>query len=133
MCIRPTCLPFPRAPMEILFETPFLSLNVALQVFKNSCRAVVERHADGFDDPLPSVHCHIVHGYEDVTPLGRRRCTDFSGRRCHATIAIGWGFGRVLFSPFARENVSSTCQLKKSGRMFLKPSFDFSSRFFVFF
>ena len=39
------------------------------QVFKNSCRAVVERHAHGFDDPLPSVHCHIVHGYEDVTSL----------------------------------------------------------------
>ena len=30
----------------------------------------MERHADGFDDPLPTVHCHIVHGYEDVTSLG---------------------------------------------------------------
>lgn len=43
------------------------------QVFKNSCRAVVERHADGFDDPLPFVHCHIVHGYEDVTSLAGYR------------------------------------------------------------
>ncbi|CAE7028093.1 PDK [Symbiodinium natans] len=38
-----------------------------VEVFKNSCRAVVERHAEGFDDLLPAIHCHIVHGNEDVT------------------------------------------------------------------
>eukprot|EP00928_Gymnodinium_smaydae_P028609 TRINITY_DN21775_c0_g1_i1.p1 TRINITY_DN21775_c0_g1~~TRINITY_DN21775_c0_g1_i1.p1 ORF type:complete len:515 (+),score=119.03 TRINITY_DN21775_c0_g1_i1:22-1566(+) len=38
------------------------------EVFKNACRAVTERHADGgFDDLLPPVRCSIVHGYEDVT------------------------------------------------------------------
>lgn len=38
------------------------------EVFKNACRATVEQHADdGFDDILPPVQCHIVHGYEDVT------------------------------------------------------------------
>jgi len=37
------------------------------EVLKNACRAVVERHADGFDDQLPPVYCQIVHGYEDVT------------------------------------------------------------------
>lgn len=38
-----------------------------LEVFKNACRATVERHAEGFDDALPPVQCHIVHGNEDVT------------------------------------------------------------------
>merc|ERR1712190_498882 len=37
------------------------------EVLKNACRAVVERHGHGFDDPLPPVRCQIVHGYEDVT------------------------------------------------------------------
>jgi len=37
------------------------------EIFKNAFRAVVERHAEGFDDPLPPVRCQIVQGYEDVT------------------------------------------------------------------
>ena len=52
------------------FEDPDLPPLADRQVFKNSCRATVERHAESFDDPLPKVHCHIVHGDEDVTMLG---------------------------------------------------------------
>jgi len=37
------------------------------EVLKNACRAVVERHGDGFDDELPPVRVLIVHGQEDVT------------------------------------------------------------------
>eukprot|EP00927_Polykrikos_kofoidii_P050808 TRINITY_DN44685_c0_g1_i1.p1 TRINITY_DN44685_c0_g1~~TRINITY_DN44685_c0_g1_i1.p1 ORF type:complete len:507 (+),score=66.97 TRINITY_DN44685_c0_g1_i1:173-1693(+) len=42
---------------------------ILTEVFKNSCRAVVETHSDdfGFDDALPPVRVHIVHGHEDVT------------------------------------------------------------------
>jgi pyruvate dehydrogenase kinase 2/3/4 len=38
-----------------------------IEVLKNSCRAVVERHADGFDDQLPPVRVRIVHGRDDLT------------------------------------------------------------------
>eukprot|EP00438_Fugacium_kawagutii_P035443 Skav231813 [mRNA] locus=scaffold692:378194:380648:- [translate_table: standard] len=58
------------------------------EVFKNSCRAVVERHADGFDDPLPTVHCHIVHGYEDVTI----RISDEGGGIARAALPNIWKF-----------------------------------------
>lgn len=38
------------------------------EIFKNACRAVVERHGDGgFDDVLPSVRCFVMYGEEDVT------------------------------------------------------------------
>merc|ERR1712139_163584 len=30
------------------------------ELFKNACRAVVERYADGSDGPLPPVRCHIM-------------------------------------------------------------------------
>jgi len=38
------------------------------ELFKNACRATTELHAtSGFDDLLPPIRCHIVHGHEDVT------------------------------------------------------------------
>mmetsp|Transcript_126992 Transcript_126992/g.253836 ORF Transcript_126992/g.253836 Transcript_126992/m.253836 type:complete len:474 (+) Transcript_126992:33-1454(+) len=37
------------------------------EVLKNACRAVVERHGEGFDDDLPPVRVQIVHGHEDLT------------------------------------------------------------------
>jgi len=40
---------------------------ILTEIFKNACRAVVERHGYGFDDELPVVRCHIVHGYEEVS------------------------------------------------------------------
>ena len=94
----------------------------SVQVFKNSCRAVVERHADGFDDPLPSVHCHIVHGYEDVTSLSRRAWSgkypaqsnvfgEYHQRQSHVLLPL-LGLPEY-FSPFTRQNVSSKCQLRK--------------------
>ncbi|CAE7333915.1 PDK, partial [Symbiodinium necroappetens] len=59
-----------------------------VEVFKNSCRAVVERHADGFDDLLPAIHCHIVHGNEDVTI----RVSDEGGGISRAHLPNIWKF-----------------------------------------
>ncbi|CAK9007359.1 unnamed protein product [Durusdinium trenchii] len=58
------------------------------EVFKNSCRATVERHAESFDDPLPKVHCHIVHGDEDVTI----RISDEGGGIARAALPNIWKF-----------------------------------------
>merc|ERR1712046_11548 len=35
---------------------------VLREVFKNACRAFVERHPDSDEDALPPVRCHIMHG-----------------------------------------------------------------------
>jgi len=51
--------PFTYVPMHMHY--------MLTEIFKNACRAVVERHADGFDNALPVVTCQIVHGHEDVT------------------------------------------------------------------
>ncbi|CAJ1337066.1 unnamed protein product [Effrenium voratum] len=65
------------------------------EVFKNSCRAVTERHADGFDDPLPPIHCHIVHGYEDVAI----RISDEGGGISRNDLAKIWKFMYTTSSP----------------------------------
>jgi len=51
-----TCTHWPSALRYVLRE-----------VFKNACRAVVERHSDGFDDELPPVYCTIHSGPRGVT------------------------------------------------------------------
>lgn len=33
---------------------------ILAELFKNACRAVVERHAEGYDDCLPPIVCHIA-------------------------------------------------------------------------
>ena len=73
---------------EALDPTCAQHVSFLCEVFKNSCRAVVERHADGFDDPLPPVHCHIVHGYEDVTI----RISDEGGGVSRAALPNIWKF-----------------------------------------
>jgi len=39
------------------------------EVFKNACRAVAERHGDGFDDDLPPIQCTISSGPAGITLL----------------------------------------------------------------
>merc|ERR1740129_2632019 len=56
-----------QAPHVIVQEVPMHLAYMLTEVLKNACRAVVERHGDGFDDELPPVRVQIVHGYEDVT------------------------------------------------------------------
>ncbi len=67
----------------------------------------MERHADGFDDPLPSVHCHIVHGYEDVTSL-QHKGSGVVTFYCHLL-----GLPGYHFSPFTM----GKCQLKMSRKV----------------
>jgi len=64
-----------QAPQIIVTETtpgtftyvPMHLHYMLLEVLKNACRAVVERHGHGFDDPLPPVRVQIVHGQDDLT------------------------------------------------------------------
>lgn len=58
------------------------------EVVKNACRAVTERHAEGFDDDLPPVRCQIVHGAEDVTI----RISDEGGGISRARLQDIWKF-----------------------------------------
>jgi len=70
MRVSPMCIP---AVLSYLFR----------EVFKNACRAVVERHADRYDDPLPTVQCRIIH---DKTGL-LIKISDFGGGICPADMA----------------------------------------------
>jgi len=56
---------------------------VLREVFKNACRAVVECHADGSDDPLPPVQCRIIH---DKTGL-LIKVSDLGGGICPSDMA----------------------------------------------
>ncbi|CAE8696961.1 unnamed protein product [Polarella glacialis] len=80
-----------------------------LEVFKNACRAVVEQHAvSGFDDQLPSVNCHIVHGYEDVTI----RICDEGGGIDRARMRDIWKF---MYSTYKKSPWSSSRTSPGSG------------------
>ena len=95
----------------------------------------MERHADGFDDPLPSVHCHIVHGYEDVTPLSRRVAIEGVVWQVSSTKTCFWILTKTvmrciaIFPHFARQK----CQLSKVEGCFSKKVVVFSSRAGCFF
>jgi len=79
--IRDTGGTFTYVPMHLHY--------MMLEVLKNACRAVVEQHAEnGFDDALPSIHCDIVHGYEDVTI----RVSDEGGGIPRAQLPDIWKF-----------------------------------------
>lgn len=51
---------------ETLLYAPEVLRYTLLEVLKNACRAVVERHAEGFDDYLPPVHCGVERDERDV-------------------------------------------------------------------
>lgn len=52
---------------DIFTYVPMHVQYMLTEVFKNACRAVVERHGHGFDDELPAVRCLVVYGEEDVS------------------------------------------------------------------
>jgi len=77
-----------------------------VEVFKNACRAVTERHADGFDDALPPIHCQIVHGADDLT----LRISDEGGGFSRAQTQEVWKF---MWSTYKK---SAWKTLKEQGR-----------------
>ncbi|CAK0859654.1 unnamed protein product [Prorocentrum cordatum] len=85
-----------------------MHLNYMLtEVFKNACRATVEQHAEGFDDPLPPVHCRIVHGHEDITI----KISDEGGGISRASMQDVWKF---MYSTYKKSPWGSLFQ--KSSR-----------------
>lgn len=40
---------------------------ILTEVFKNACRAVVEKHGHGYDDELPAITCLVAYGAEDIS------------------------------------------------------------------
>jgi len=85
------------------------------EVLKNACRAVVERHADGFDDELPPVRCQIVHGYEDVT----FKISDEGGGISRSRMADVWKF---MYSTYEKPGRRSPWQVLARSRGGLAPS-----------
>merc|ERR1719433_788874 len=79
------------------------------EVLKNACRAVVEQHADGFDDELPPVRCQIVHGHEDVT----FRISDEGGGIPRTRMQDIWKF---MHSTFSKPDGSPWQALQRSRR-----------------
>merc|ERR1712154_268333 len=87
---------------------------VLREVFKNACRAVVERHADSDEDPLPPVQCHIMHGKTGllikISDRGGGICPadmEKVGRFAHSTSRrrgelAGYGVGLALSRLYAR-------------------------------
>jgi len=87
---------------------------VLRELFKNACRAVVQRHADSYDDPLPPVQCHIMHAKTGllikISDLGGGICpADMAkvGRFAHSTSRTrgelaGYGVGLALSRLYAQ-------------------------------
>jgi len=98
------------------------------EVLKNACRAVVERHGDGFDDELPPVRVKIVHGYEDVTV----KISDEGGGISRTRMGNIWKFmystyrrsrspwqtaaiSRGKYGPTAADSIGNPLQRQKQG------------------
>lgn len=98
------------------------------EVLKNACRAVVERHGEGFDDELPPVRVQIVHGHEDVTV----KISDEGGGICRTRLGNIWKFmystyrksrspwqtaarSRGKYGPTAADSIGNPLQRQKQG------------------
>jgi len=74
------------APMHLQY--------ILMEVFKNACRAVVERHG-GEGISLPSVSCQIVHGSEGVT----LKISDKGGGIAHNRLGDVW---KLMYSTYKK-------------------------------
>lgn len=112
-----------QAPQIIVEETvpgtftyvPMHLTYMLTEIFKNACRAVVERHGElGFDDVLPPVRCQIVHGKEDLT----LKISDEGGGITRSRMASVWKF---MYSTYRKSPWNDPIVNRKL-RVYEKPS-----------
>jgi len=83
---------------------------VLAEVFKNACRAVVERHDTKYEDALPPVRCQVEHGAEDVV----LRINDEGGGMSLADSEKVWHF---MYSTSGSSPWDDTMKKFVSGRL----------------